>query len=117
MYICEEERDTVVIESCRARRTPRNEEWKIAKRGTIFTCEDDLPTDSQVDWLKDVTHVFRVKTGGRNRGRREWGATFWISNRASQRFISPNKVRTNFKLFMRACAAETLLFLGGDIHP
>jgi len=97
----EEEADTVLIESIRARQLPRKEEWSIAKRGTIFTHKDDLPTDDQVDWLKDITHVFRIKTVGRNRGRREWGTTFWISGNPSQRFIPPNKVSARFNLFIK----------------
>jgi hypothetical protein len=74
--------------------------WMVAKRGTIFT-EGALPPDNAVKWFKDVTHVYRVKSTGRKRGRREWGTTLWIDGTPTQQPLSHKKVRAPFCLFKR----------------
>jgi hypothetical protein len=70
--------------------------WLIAKRGTIFT-KGNIPDD--IDWLKDITHVYRVKSTGRKRGRREWGTTLWIDGAVAQRPISHKMVGVHDCLF------------------
>jgi hypothetical protein len=66
--------------------------WLVAKRGTIFS-QGGIPEDCDIDWLKDITHVYRVKSTGRKRGRREWGTTLWVEGAVAQRPLSHKKVR------------------------
>jgi len=83
-----EESSDVIMETVNGRgslHTP----WLVAKRGTMFS-KGAIPND--IDWFRDVTHVYRVKSSGRKRGLREWGTTLWIDGMPSQRALSHKKV-------------------------
>jgi hypothetical protein len=90
-----EESPDVIMESC-----GKFDQWMVAKRGTIFT-EGTLPADNDIQWFKDVTHVYRVKSTGRKRGRREWGTTLWVDGTPTQQPLSHKKVWDLHWLFKR----------------
>lgn len=65
-------------------------EWKIAKRGTVF---GTLPDHSKVNWFKDLTHLYREKTSGKGKGKREWATTLWLQHKNTQMLLSSQQVR------------------------
>ena len=95
MFVPEESPD-VLMETVNGRGSLHSP-WLVAKRGTIFR-EAELPSDGNIDWFRDVTHVYRVKNSGRKRGRREWGTTLWVDGMTAQRQLTHKKVRYPFSL-------------------
>ena len=78
----EEELETTV--AARRNSSGKPVVWRVAKRGTVFEAE---PAAAEVDWFKDLTHLYRDKTTGKKRGRREWATTFWVAGRRAQRLL------------------------------
>ena len=94
-YEFEEEIETTV----RARRNANSRPvvWTVGKRGTVFASEPEI---EDVDIFKDITHLYRDRTTGKKRGRREWATTFWVSGRTrrdfSRRAKTPRSPRRTF---------------------
>jgi hypothetical protein len=80
--------------------------WSIGKRGTVFL---QIPnTSSTVDWFKDLTHLYRDKTTGKKRGRREWATTFWVETDAVQQILTAAEEATHTKNHYARCGCESI---------
>lgn len=102
-YEFEEETETTV----RARRgeNSRPTLWRVGKRGTVFSSEPDF---EDVDIFKDITHLYRDRTTGKKRGRREWATTFWVKQRESQRLLSSCEEAALTKTHFVRCGCESI---------
>jgi hypothetical protein len=85
-----EESHDVLMEMVNGR--DQHSAWLIAKRGMMFS-EGAIPNECDIDWLKDITHVYRVRKTERKRGRREWESTLWVDGSPTQRSVTHKKVR------------------------
>lgn len=79
--------------------------WRVGKRGTVFAEEPD-PED--VDIFKDITHLFRDRTSGKKRGRREWATTFWVDGRDSQRLLTSSEEAALTKAHFIRCGCDSI---------
>lgn len=102
-YEFEEETATSVL--ARRGETSRPIAWRVAKRGTVFSSE---PRVEDVDIFKDVTHLFRDRTTGKKRGRREWATTFWVSDAAPQRLLTSSEEATLTKTHFARCGCDSI---------
>tara|TARA_Y100000389_G_C17378360_1_gene472924 strand:+ start:704 stop:1201 length:498 start_codon:yes stop_codon:yes gene_type:complete len=102
-YEFEEETATSVL----ARRgdNSRPIAWRVAKRGTVFSSE---PRVEDVDIFKDVTHLYRDRTTGKKRGRREWATTFWVSDAGTQRLLTSSEEAALTKIHFARCGCDSI---------
>jgi hypothetical protein len=102
-YEFDEETETTV----RARRgeTSRPVVWRVGKRGTVFSAEPDV---EDVDIFKDITHLYRDRTTGKKRGRREWATTFWVNDIHTQRLLTSNEEAALTKAHFVRCGCDSI---------
>jgi hypothetical protein len=91
----------------RARRHERSRPtvWSVGKRGTVFGSE---PPAKDVDWFKDLTHVYRDKTTGKKRGRREWATILWVRGRDVQRLLTSGEEAALTKIYFAKCGSDSI---------
>ena len=72
----------------------------------MFSSEPSVEDD--VDIFKDVTHLFRDRTTGKKRGRREWATTFWVSGARTQRLLTSSEEATLTKTHFARCGCDSI---------